>query len=594
MANRVTIGNMSPEYGSTCAIFPIDDETLRYLKLTGRSQEQVSLVEAYAKSQGLWHDPAASPRFSEHIELDLSTIVPSIAGPKRPQDRISLSDSKSSFEKVLPTYFTEKTGKSAYPIKVGDKATTIKNGDVVIASITSCTNTSNPSVMIGAALLAKKAVEKGLTSKPWVKTTLAPGSKVVTDYYDRAGLTHYMQELGFHLVGYGCVTCIGNSGPLPVEISKSINENDLAVSAVLSGNRNFEGRISPDVKMNYLASPPLVVAYALAGTMNHDFETDSLGNDKDGNPVLLKDIWPSAQEIQKVIDESISSDMFTKDYATVFEGDHRWKSLDTPTGKTFEWDPQSTYVRKPPYFENMPAKPTPVVDISGARVLAVLGDSVTTDHISPAGNIKADSPAGKYLEAHGVARNDFNSYGSRRGNHEVMIRGTFANIRLKNMLLDGVEGGFTRNYLNDGAQETIYDASMAYQAAGVGLVILAGKEYGSGSSRDWAAKGTALLGVRAVIAESFERIHRSNLIGMGVLPLQFLDGQNPSTLGLKGDEVFAISGITALNSGGVPKEVTVTAGSITFKAKVRIDTPGEADYYRHGGIMQFVLRQLLV
>ena len=594
MANRVTIGNMSPEYGSTCAIFPIDDETLRYLRLTGRSQDQVSLVEAYAKTQGLWHDPAASPRFSEHIELDLSTVVPSIAGPKRPQDRISLSDSKSSFEKVLPTYFTEKTGKSSYPIKVGDKATTIKNGDVVIASITSCTNTSNPSVMIGAALLAKKAVEKGLTSKPWVKTTLAPGSKVVTDYYDRAGLTQYMQELGFHLVGYGCVTCIGNSGPLPVEVSKAVNENDLAVSAVLSGNRNFEGRISPDVKMNYLASPPLVVAYALAGTMNHDFEKDSLGNDKDGNPVLLKDIWPSAQEIQTVIDESISSDMFTKDYATVFEGDHRWKSLDTPTGKTFEWDPQSTYVRKPPYFENMPATPTPVVDVTGARVLAILGDSVTTDHISPAGNIKADSPAGKYLEAHGVARNDFNSYGSRRGNHEVMIRGTFANIRLKNMLLDGVEGGFTRNYLNGGAQETIYDASMVYQAAGVALVILAGKEYGSGSSRDWAAKGTALLGVRAVIAESFERIHRSNLIGMGVLPLQFLDGENPSTLGLKGDEVFAISGITALNSGGVPKEVTVTAGSKSFKAKVRIDTPGEADYYRHGGIMQFVLRQLLV
>jgi aconitate hydratase len=594
MANRVTIGNMSPEYGSTCAIFPIDDETLRYLRLTGRSQDQVSLVEAYAKTQGLWHDPSASPRFSEHIELDLSTVVPSIAGPKRPQDRISLSDSKSSFEKVLPTYFTEKTGKSSYPIKVGDKATTIKNGDVVIASITSCTNTSNPSVMIGAALLAKKAVEKGLTSKPWVKTTLAPGSKVVTDYYDRAGLTQYMQELGFHLVGYGCVTCIGNSGPLPVEVSKAVNENDLAVSAVLSGNRNFEGRISPDVKMNYLASPPLVVAYALAGTMNHDFEKDSLGTDKDGNPVLLKDIWPSAQEIQTVIDESISSDMFTKDYATVFEGDHRWKSLDTPTGKTFEWDPQSTYVRKPPYFENMPATPTPVVDITGARVLAILGDSVTTDHISPAGNIKADSPAGKYLEAHGVARNDFNSYGSRRGNHEVMIRGTFANIRLKNMLLDGVEGGFTRNYLNGGAQETIYDASMAYQSAGVALVILAGKEYGSGSSRDWAAKGTALLGVRAVIAESFERIHRSNLIGMGVLPLQFLDGENPSTLGLKGDEVFAISGITALNSGGVPKEVTVTAGSKSFKAKVRIDTPGEADYYRHGGIMQFVLRQLLV
>jgi aconitate hydratase len=594
MANRVTIGNMSPEYGSTCAIFPIDEETLRYLRLTGRKEDQVALVEAYAKVQGLWHDPSASPRFSEHIELDLSTIVPSIAGPKRPQDRISLSDSKSAFEKVLPTYFTDKTGKSAYPIKVGERATTIKNGDVVIASITSCTNTSNPSVMIGAALLAKKAVEKGLTSKPWVKTTLAPGSKVVTDYYDRAGLTHYMQELGFHLVGYGCVTCIGNSGPLPIEISKAINENDLAVSAVLSGNRNFEGRISPDVKMNYLASPPLVVAYALAGTMNHDFETDSLGNDKDGNPVLLKDIWPSAQEIQSVIDESISSDMFTKDYATVFEGDHRWKSLDTPTGKTFDWDPQSTYVRKPPYFENMPAHPTPVVDISGARVLAILGDSVTTDHISPAGNIKADSPAGKYLESHGVARNDFNSYGSRRGNHEVMIRGTFANIRLKNMLLDGVEGGFTRNFLNGGAQETIYDASMTYQSAGVPLVILAGKEYGSGSSRDWAAKGTALLGVRAVIAESFERIHRSNLIGMGVLPLQFLDGQTPSTLGLKGDEVFAISGITELNSGGVPKEVTVSAGSITFNAKVRVDTPGEADYYRHGGIMQFVLRQLLV
>ena len=593
MANRVTIGNMSPEYGSTCAIFPIDDETLRYLRLTGRKEDQIALVEAYAKAQGLWHDPSVSPRFSENIELDLSTIVPSIAGPKRPQDRISLSDSKIAFEKVLPTYFTEKTGKSAYQIKVGGKPTTIKNGDVVIASITSCTNTSNPSVMIGAALLAKKAVEKGLTSKPWVKTTLAPGSKVVTDYYERAGLTHYMEELGFHLVGYGCVTCIGNSGPLPVEISKAVNENDLAVSAVLSGNRNFEGRISPDVKMNYLASPPLVVAYALAGTMNHDFENDSLGNDKDGSPVFLKDIWPSPQEIQSVIDESISSDMFTKDYATVFEGDHRWKSLDTPTGKTFDWDPQSTYVRKPPYFENMPAKPTPVVDISGARVLAILGDSVTTDHISPAGNIKADSPAGKYLESNGVARNDFNSYGSRRGNHEVMIRGTFANIRLKNMLLDGVEGGFTRNFLSGGVQETIYDASIAYQSAGVPLVILAGKEYGSGSSRDWAAKGTALLGVRAVVAESFERIHRSNLIGMGVLPLQFLDGQTPSTLGVKGDEIFAISGITELNSGGVPKEVTVTAGSITFKAKVRIDTPGEADYYRHGGIMQFVLRQLL-
>jgi len=593
MANRTTIGNMSPEYGSTCAIFPIDDETLRYLRLTGRAEEQVALVEQYAKAQGMWHDPSVSPRYSEHIELDLSTVVPSISGPKRPQDRISLSASKSSFEKVLPTYFTDKTGKDAYPVSVGEKKTTIKNGDVVIASITSCTNTSNPSVMIGAALLAKKAVERGLTSKPWVKTTLAPGSKVVTDYYDRAGLTQYMEALGFNLVGYGCVTCIGNSGPLPLEISKSINENDLAVTAVLSGNRNFEGRISPDVKMNYLASPPLVVAYALAGTMSHDFEKDSLGKDRDGKDMLLADIWPSAKEIQDVIDSSISSEMFKKDYATVFDGDHRWKSLDTPTGKTFEWDAQSTYVRKPPYFDGMPSKPKPVTDISGARVLAILGDSVTTDHISPAGNIKADSPAGKYLEAHGVARADFNSYGSRRGNHEVMIRGTFANIRLKNMLLDGVEGGFTRNFLDNGAQSTIYDASVAYQAAGIPLVILAGKEYGSGSSRDWAAKGTALLGVRAVIAESFERIHRSNLIGMGVLPLQFKEGENAQSLGLKGDETFAISGITELNSEGIPKEVTVSAGDKVFKAKVRIDTPGEGDYYRHGGIMQYVLRSLL-
>ena len=594
MANRTTIGNMSPEYGSTCAIFPIDEETLNYLRLTGRSADQIALVEQYAKAQGMWHDPSATPRFSEHIELDLSSVVPSISGPKRPQDRISLTASKSSFEKVLPTYFTDKTGKDAYPVNVGSKATTIKNGDVVIASITSCTNTSNPSVMIGAALLAKKAVERGLTSKPWVKTTLAPGSKVVTDYYDRAGLTQYMEALGFNLVGYGCVTCIGNSGPLPIEISKSVNEHDLAVTAVLSGNRNFEGRISPDVKMNYLASPPLVVAYALAGTMNHDFEKDSLGTDKDGKEVLLAEIWPSAKEIQEVIDSSISSEMFKKDYATVFDGDHRWKSLDTPTGKTFEWDAQSTYVRKPPYFDGMPANPTPVTDISGARVLAILGDSVTTDHISPAGNIRADSPAGKYLEAHNVARADFNSYGSRRGNHEVMIRGTFANIRLKNLLLDGVEGGFTRNFLNGGNQETIYDASIAYQSAGVALVILAGKEYGSGSSRDWAAKGTALLGVRAVIAESFERIHRSNLIGMGVLPLQFNDGESAKSLGLTGDETFAISGITELNNGGIPKSVTVTAGDKTFNAKVRIDTPGEGDYYRHGGIMQYVLRSLLV
>ena len=589
MANRTTIGNMSPEYGSTCAIFPIDDETLRYLRLTGRSDEQIALVQEYAQKQGMWHDPSVEPRFSQVVELDLSTVVPSISGPKRPQDRIALSDSKSAFEKILPSYLSEKTIKGE--VKAG--STRVKNGDVVIASITSCTNTSNPSVMIGAALLAKKAVEKGLKSKPWVKTTLAPGSKVVTDYYDRADLTQYMQALGFHLVGYGCVTCIGNSGPLPIEVGKAIGEGDLAVTAVLSGNRNFEGRISPEVKMNYLASPPLVVAYAIAGTMDHDFEKDSLGKDTNGKDVFLKDIWPSPQEIQSVIDASISSEMFKKDYATVFEGDHRWKSLATPTGKIFEWDAKSTYVRKPPYFDGMPKQPTPVVDIAGARVLAILGDSVTTDHISPAGNIKADSPAGIYLAEHGIERADFNSYGSRRGNHEIMIRGTFANIRLKNLLLDGVEGGYTRNFLNGGEQTTIFDASMAYQNAGVPLVILAGKEYGSGSSRDWAAKGTALLGVRAVIAESFERIHRSNLIGMGVLPLEFKNGESAASLGLDGTEVFSIAGITALNTGGVPKELTVTAGNKSFTAKVRIDTPGEADYYRHGGIMQFVLRSLL-
>jgi aconitate hydratase len=593
MANRTTIGNMSPEYGSTCAIFPIDEETIKYMKLTGRTAGQLALVEEYAKRVGLWHNPDKSPRFSETLELDLATIVPSIAGPKRPQDRIELSNSKDSFEKILPSYFTEKTAKSAVNISLNGKETSVSNGAVVIASITSCTNTSNPSVMIGAALLAKKAVEKGLRSKPWVKTTLAPGSKVVTDYYDRAGLTPYMDELGFNLVGYGCVTCIGNSGPLPVEISKAINENDLAVTAVLSGNRNFEGRISPDIKMNYLASPPLVVAYALAGTMDHDFEKDSIGNDKEGRAVFLKDIWPTTEEIQNVINSSISSEMFTKDYATVFEGDHRWKSLATPTGKTFEWDLKSTYVRKPPYFEGMPRNPEPVKDISKARVLAVLGDSVTTDHISPAGNIKADSPAGKYLAEHGIDRADFNSYGSRRGNHEVMIRGTFANIRLKNLLLDGVEGGFTKNFLDGGAQATIYDASMAYQSEKIPLVILAGKEYGSGSSRDWAAKGTALLGVKVVIAESFERIHRSNLIGMGVLPLQFPAGQSAESLGLTGDEEFAVVGIEALNTGGIPKTLKVIAGDKSFDAVVRIDTPGEADYFRHGGIMQYVLRSLL-
>jgi aconitate hydratase len=593
MANRATIGNMSPEYGSTCAIFPIDEETLRYLKLTGRTDEQLQLVEKYAKRTGLWHDPSSTPRFSESLELDLANVVPSISGPKRPQDRISLSDAKSAYEKVSPTYFSDKTKREPVSIKLKGADTTVKNGDVVIASITSCTNTSNPSVMLGAALLAKKAVEKGLKSKPWVKTTLAPGSKVVTDYYEKAGLTKYMEELGFNLVGYGCVTCIGNSGPLPTEVSAAVNENDLAVSAVLSGNRNFEGRINPDVKMNYLASPLLVVAYALAGNMNFDFDKDSLGNDSNGKPVLLKDIWPTPSEIETLVGSSISSEMFKKDYAGVFDGDHRWKSLDTPTGNTFEWDPKSTYVRKPPYFEGMPRDPQPVKNISGARVLAVLGDSVTTDHISPAGNIKADSPAGKYLAANGIERIDFNSYGSRRGNHEVMIRGTFANIRLKNLLLDGVEGGFTKNFLKNGEQSTIYDASMEYQAAKIPLVILAGKEYGSGSSRDWAAKGTALLGVKAVIAESFERIHRSNLIGMGVLPLQFPKGENAASLGLKGDEVFEFTGIEELNNGSTPKTVKVSANGKTFDAVVRIDTPGEADYYRHGGIMQYVLRSLL-
>ena len=598
MANRATIGNMSPEYGSTCAIFPIDEETLRYLALTGRSADQIALVESYAKRQSLWHDPSATPRYSEHLALDLSTVVPSISGPKRPQDRISLSESKEAFAKALPSYISEKSAQGEIAITLDGKSTAVKHGDVVIASITSCTNTSNPSVMIGAGLLAKKAVERGLARKPWVKTTLAPGSKVVMNYYEKAGLIPYLNQLGFNLVGYGCVTCIGNSGPLPSEVSQAVNENDLAVAAVLSGNRNFEGRINPDVKMNYLASPPLVVAYSLAGSMNHDFERDPLGEDASGKPVFLRDIWPSPTEVQAVIDQSISSEMFTKDYASVFDGDHRWKSLPTPSGKTFEWDSKSTYVRKPPYFENMPRNPKPVTNIEGARVLALLGDSVTTDHISPAGNIKADSPAGKYLQEHGVARADFNSYGSRRGNHEVMIRGTFANIRLKNLLLDGVEGGFTKNFLRDGVQTTIYEASMEYQDAGVPLVILAGKEYGSGSSRDWAAKGTALLGVRAVIAESFERIHRSNLIGMGVLPLQFNDGESASALGLHGDETFTINGVTELNAGKTPKSVEVIAHSpqgkeTKFTARLRIDTPGEADYYRHGGIMQYVLRSLL-
>jgi len=593
MANRATIGNMSPEYGSTVAIFPIDEETIKYLELTGRTAEQLALVESYAKRQGIWHDPNATPRYSEHLELDLASVVPSIAGPKRPQDRVSLSDAKAAFAKSVPTYLSDKSARTPVDVTVNSRTGSVTNGSVVIASITSCTNTSNPSVMIGAGLLAKKAVEKGLQSKPWVKTTLAPGSKVVTNYYEKSGLTPYLEKLGFNLVGYGCVTCIGNSGPLPIEVSKAVNDNDLAVAAVLSGNRNFEGRISPDVKMNYLASPPLVVAYSIAGSMDHDFDKDPLGKDAQGNDVFLKDIWPSPSEIQAVIDGVVSSEMFKKDYSSVFAGDHRWTSLATPTGKVFEWDAKSTYVRKPPYFEGMPRNPVPVTDIKGARVLAKLGDSVTTDHISPAGSIKADSPAGKYLAENGVAKADFNSYGSRRGNHEVMIRGTFANIRLKNLLLNGVEGGFTRNFLNNGEQTTIYEASMAYQAAKIPLVILAGKEYGSGSSRDWAAKGTALLGVKAVIAESFERIHRSNLIGMGVLPLQFNDGQNAESLGLTGDETFSIEGVTALNEGGIPASVKVTAGDKSFTAKVRIDTPGEADYYRHGGIMQYVLRSLI-
>lgn len=593
MANRATIGNMSPEYGSTCAIFPIDTETLRYLRLTGRSEEQLALVESYAKAQGLWHDPESEPRFSEIIELDLSTVVSSIAGPKRPQDRVSLRDAKSAFETAITSYVV--AGKEKNPIVIdleGGRAE-IDNGAVVIASITSCTNTSNPSVMLAAALLARKAVERGLKSKPWVKTTLAPGSKVVMDYYEKAGLIPYLETLGFNLVGFGCTTCIGNSGPLIEAVSRAVNENDLAVTAVLSGNRNFEGRINPDVKMNYLASPPLVVAYAIAGTMDFDFEHDELGFDENGVAVYLRDIWPTSAEIEMAIETSISPEMFSKDYASVFDGDHRWKELSTPEGNIFDWDSESTYVRKPPYFDGMQRNPEPVTDLVGARVLAKLGDSVTTDHISPAGSIKADSPAGKYLMDHGVAKADFNSYGSRRGNHEVMIRGTFANIRLRNLLLDNVEGGFTRNFLADGEVTSIYDASIAYHAANIPLVILAGKEYGSGSSRDWAAKGTALLGVRLVIAESYERIHRSNLIGMGVLPLQFLPGQDAQTIGLVGTETFSVRGIEALNSGSIPREVEVIADQKSFRARVRIDTPGEADYFRHGGIMQYVLRSLL-
>ncbi|MBP6087324.1 MAG: aconitate hydratase AcnA [Rhodoluna sp.] len=600
LANRATIGNMSPEFGSTAAMFPIDEVTLDYLRITGRPQEQIDLVEAYSKAQGLWHDPSIEPRFSEYLELDLSTVVPSIAGPKRPQDRIVLSDAKAAFEKVLPSYSAE----ASKPTAVKGQDFAMNNGHVAIASITSCTNTSNPSVMLAAGLVARNAVAKGLKAKPWVKTSLAPGSKVVTEYYNKAGLTKDLDALGFNLVGYGCATCIGNSGPLSDEISEAINHNDLAVTAVLSGNRNFEGRISPDVKMNYLASPPLVIAYALAGTMDFDFEKDSLGEDTNGNAVYLADIWPTAAEVQKTIDESINSEMFKTQYAGVFDGDDRWKSLPTPKGAVFEWDPKSTYVRKPPYFDGMKMTPEAVKDILGARVLAKLGDSVTTDHISPAGSIKVDSPAGQYLTENGISRVDFNSYGSRRGNHEVMIRGTFANIRLRNQLLNDVEGGYTRDFTQaDGPQSFIYDASSNYQAEGTPLVILGGKEYGSGSSRDWAAKGTSLLGVRAVITESFERIHRSNLIGMGVLPLQFPAGQNAESLGLDGTEVFSITGVEELNNGVTPKTVRVSAAPsshsstgkpvVEFDAVVRIDTPGEADYYRNGGILQYVLRSLV-
>jgi len=652
LANRATIGNMSPEFGSTAAIFPIDDVTLDYLRLTGRDEQTVALVEAYAKLQHLWHDAAHEPVYSEYMELDLGTVVPSIAGPKRPQDRILLSEAKEQFEKDILNYATPSTTddivdleskhsfpasdpgsvpgeenedtrevhinsghpkNASKPVKVTTPEGTsyiLDNGAVTLAAITSCTNTSNPSVMIAAGLLAKKAVDKGLKRKPWVKTTLGPGSKVVTDYYEKSGLDKALEGLDFYTVGYGCTICIGNSGPLIEEVSAAINDNDLAVTAVLSGNRNFEGRISPDVKMNYLASPPLVVAYALAGSMNFDFETDALGKDVDGNDVYLKDIWPSPDEVQEVIDSSISREQFIKQYATVFDGDERWTSLPTPEGPIFEWDADSTYVRKAPYFDGMSMELTPVTDISGARVMATLGDSVTTDHISPAGNIKAGTPAAQYLEDHGVERKDYNSYGSRRGNHEVMIRGTFANIRLKNELVaavnDGqiVEGGYTRDFTQEGGpQSYIYDACMNYQAEGTPLVVFGGKEYGSGSSRDWAAKGTSLLGVKAVITESFERIHRSNLIGMGVVPLQFPAGESWRSLGLDGTEIVSISGLEQLNEGVTPKTVHVTAEpsefspegkqTIEFDAVVRIDTPGEADYYRNGGILQYVLRSLV-
>ncbi len=606
LANRATIGNMSPEYGSTCAIFPVDAETLAYLRLTGRPKEQIDLVEAYTKEQGLWHDPSREPVYTTTLTLDLSTIEPSLAGPKRPQDRVPLRTAKAAFRTALADYAgpakaaadtsSDLGGRPSNPTPVtlaDGTSFSLDHGAVAIAAITSCTNTSNPQVMVGAAILARNAVERGLARKPWVKTTLAPGSKVVMDYYERAGLTSYLDKLGFNLVGYGCTTCIGNSGPLPEEISQGVAAGDLAVVSVLSGNRNFEGRINPDVKMNYLASPPLVVAYALAGTMDIDLLNDPLGTDTAGSPVYLRDIWPSEVEVAAVVGDAIRSEMFTEDYGDL-SGDERWQSLPTGDGgtvsQTFSWAPDSTYVRHPPYFEGMPAKPTPRPDIVDARVLALLGDSVTTDHISPAGSIKPDSPAGRYLVEHGVDPKDFNSYGSRRGNHEVMIRGTFANIRLRNRLAPGTEGGVTR-HLPDGEQLSIYDAARRYAADGVPLVVLAGKEYGSGSSRDWAAKGTSLLGVRAVIAESYERIHRSNLIGMGVLPLQFPPGESAASLGLTGEEIFTIRGLAQVDEQTAT--LVVRAGDKRFDAIVRIDTPGEAEYYRNGGILPYVLRSLL-
>ncbi|UTO23545.1 aconitate hydratase AcnA [Corynebacterium pseudotuberculosis] len=644
LANRATIGNMSPEFGSTCAIFPIDEETVKYLRLTGRPEEQIELVEAYAKAQGMWLDQdAPEAQYSEYLELDLGTVVPSIAGPKRPQDRILLNQAKEQFRKDLPDYCSAEPADESLPAKrmdaegaaqeegdsnVNYNASRVGNGEsaaagaagrqsnpvvvtspnggeytldhgmVAIASITSCTNTSNPSVMIGAGLIARKAAEKGLKAKPWVKTICAPGSQVVDGYYRRADLWKDLEALGFYLSGFGCTTCIGNSGPLPEEISTAINEYDLTATAVLSGNRNFEGRISPDVKMNYLASPIMVIAYAIAGTMDFDFETQALGKDQDGNDVFLKDIWPSTEEIESTIESAISRELYEADYADVFKGDEQWQNLPTPEGKTFEWDESSTYIRKAPYFDGMTLETSPVTDIKGARVLAKLGDSVTTDHISPASSIKPGTPAAQYLDANGVSRHDYNSLGSRRGNHEVMMRGTFANIRLQNQLVD-VAGGYTRDFTQDGApQAFIFDACENYKAAGIPLVVLGGKEYGTGSSRDWAAKGTNLLGVKAVITESFERIHRSNLIGMGVIPLQFPEGESHASLGLDGTEVFDIEGIEELNNGTTPKTVHVTAtkdsgDKVEFDAVVRIDTPGEADYYRNGGILQFVLRQMI-